>query len=36
VHCGSFTWHFWILIVALTIYLAWRAVQLAVWLAGKV
>jgi hypothetical protein len=28
-------WHFWILIIALTVYLTWRAIQLAVWLAGK-
>jgi len=26
-------WHFWILVVALVIYLGWRLVQLAMWLA---
>ena len=26
-------WHFWILVVALVIYLGWRLVQLIVWLA---
>ena len=26
-------WHFWILVVALVIYLGWRLVQLIIWLA---
>lgn len=27
-------WHFWILVVALVIYLGWRLVQLIIWLVG--
>ena len=27
-------WHFWALLLALGVYLAWRAVQGVVWLAG--
>ncbi len=25
-------WHFWVLLVAITVYLGWRLVQLALWL----
>ena len=28
-------WHFWLLVVALTIYLGYRLVQGIVWVAGK-
>ncbi len=28
-------WHFWVLIVALTIYLGWRLVQAITWLIGR-
>ena len=32
---SSIPWHFWILLVALVIYLGWRLVQGVVWLVGR-
>ena len=29
---GRVPWHFWVLVVALVIYLGWRLVQLVEWL----
>ncbi len=29
---GKVPWHFWILVVALVLYLGWRLVQTAIWL----
>ncbi len=28
-------WHFWVLVVALAIYLGWRLIQGIAWLAGR-
>lgn len=31
---SSVPWHFWVLVVALVIYLGWRLAELIVWLVG--
>jgi hypothetical protein len=28
-------WHFWLMIIALVIYLGWRLVQFIIWIIGK-
>jgi hypothetical protein len=29
---STIPWHFWLLVIALAIYLGWRVVQLVLWL----
>lgn len=28
-------WHFWLMVVALVVYLGWRLVEAAIWLVGR-
>ena len=28
-------WHFWLMVIALVVYLGWRLIEGVVWLAGK-
>ena len=32
----SAPWHFWLMVIALTVYLGWRLIQFVIWLLQKV